>query len=69
MFPGSAQKTLVFMAGGMTFSEMRAAYEISANAGAELILGSTSTLTPAQFLEDMMSAHSAAADIEINLDD
>ena len=57
------------MAGGMTFSEMRAAYEVAHNSGAELILGSSSTLTASQFLEDMMSAHSAAADIEINLDD
>lgn len=65
----TAMRQMIFIAGGCTFSEMRQIYEAASSTGVELILGSTSTLTPKQFLEEMSSSHTAAADIEINLDE
>eukprot|EP00474_Spongospora_subterranea_P009382 CRZ09840.1 hypothetical protein [Spongospora subterranea] len=64
----AAMKQIVFIAGGVTFSEMRRVYEIANTTGVEFLVGSTSTITPSQFLDDMSSAHSAVADIEINLE-
>lgn len=44
---------IVFVLGGVTFSEMRSAYEISESRGVNLYIGSTDTLTPTQFIEDL----------------
>jgi hypothetical protein len=43
----------VFVLGGVTFSEMRSAYEIAEQRGVNLYIGSTDTLTPTQFIEDL----------------
>lgn len=47
------QRLLVFVAGGMTFSEMREAYSLSSQLGKDIIIGSTHTLTPRQFIDDL----------------
>jgi hypothetical protein len=52
---------IVFMLGGLTFSEMRSAYEVAAAHGtanggvpdAPLLIGSTAALTPAEYLLDL----------------
>ena len=41
---------IVFVVGGMTYSEMRAAYEASASTNCEMIIGSTHISTPQEFL-------------------
>ena len=44
---------IVFVLGGMTFSEMRSCYEIAAKNNVNLIMGSTSTLNPTEYIEDL----------------
>jgi syntaxin-binding protein 1 len=56
--PGNAaaetrQRVLVFVAGGMTYSEMREAYVLSNQLGKDVIIGSTHALTPRQFVDDL----------------
>ncbi|KAI0251793.1 Sec1-like protein [Lactifluus subvellereus] len=47
------QRLLVFVAGGMTYSEMREAYLLSSQLGKDIFIGSTHTLTPRQFADDL----------------
>lgn len=47
------QRVLVFIAGGMTYSEMREAYLLSSQLGRDVIIGSTHALTPRQFIDDL----------------
>ncbi|TBU47617.1 Sec1-like protein [Dichomitus squalens] len=47
------QRILVFVAGGMTYSEMREAYLLSKSLNKEIIIGSTHALTPRQFVDDL----------------
>ncbi|KAH9000092.1 Sec1-like protein [Lactarius akahatsu] len=47
------QRVLVFVAGGMTYSEMREAYVLSSQLGKDVIIGSTHALTPRQFVDDL----------------
>lgn len=46
-------RQFVFVVGGMTMSEMAAAYHIGREAQTDLILGSTHVLTPQSFLRDV----------------
>jgi syntaxin-binding protein 1 len=46
-------KLIVFIAGGITFSEMRSAYEISEEKNWEVIIGSSHVITPNGFLRDL----------------
>ncbi|KAF7795046.1 hypothetical protein EIP86_006190 [Pleurotus ostreatoroseus] len=47
------QRILVFVAGGMTYSEMREAYNLSKTLNKEIIIGSTHTVTPREFVDDL----------------
>lgn len=49
------QRVLVFVAGGMTYSEMREAYLLSESLNKDIIIGSTHTITPKHFMEDLRS--------------
>jgi len=49
------QRVLVFVAGGMTYSEMRETYLLSKSLKKDIIIGSTHTFTPKRFMEDMKS--------------
>ncbi|EKM50683.1 uncharacterized protein PHACADRAFT_264085, partial [Phanerochaete carnosa HHB-10118-sp] len=55
--PGASQeakqRVLVFVAGGMTYSEMREAYQLSKSLNKDIIIGSTHTLTPKEFVDDL----------------
>ncbi|KAL1917572.1 uncharacterized protein VTP21DRAFT_3965 [Calcarisporiella thermophila] len=46
-------RIIVFIAGGLTFSEIRTAYEIFRQYDREVIIGSTHTITPKEFVKDM----------------
>lgn len=47
------QRTIVFLAGGATYSESRACYEIGARAGREVFLVTSHMLTPALFVQQV----------------
>ncbi|KAI0642273.1 Sec1-like protein [Trametes meyenii] len=47
------QRILVFVAGGMTYSEMREAYALSKSLNKEIIIGSTHAITPQHFVDDL----------------
>ncbi|KAI0046954.1 hypothetical protein FA95DRAFT_1572786, partial [Auriscalpium vulgare] len=47
------QRVLVFVAGGMSFSEMREAYQLSHALNKDIYIGSTHTFTPRQFVDDL----------------
>ncbi len=44
---------IIFVVGGMTYSEMRAAYEASAATNCEVIIGSTHIVTPTRFMDQL----------------
>ena len=61
---------IVFMMGGMTFSEMRCLYELAQNKNVDLLMGSTSTLTASQYIDDLSSANDLNdVDLELDLGD
>ncbi|KAI0060698.1 Sec1-like snare protein [Artomyces pyxidatus] len=47
------QRVLIFVAGGMTYSEMREAYHLSNSLNKDIYIGSTHTFTPRQFVDDL----------------
>lgn len=49
------QRLLVFVAGGMTYSEMRAAYSLTEQLGRDVYIGATHTWYPEWFLDDLKS--------------
>ncbi|KAA1469037.1 Sec1-like snare protein [Dentipellis sp. KUC8613] len=55
--PGAANETrqrlLIFVAGGMAYSEMREAYHLSNTLNKDVYIGSTHTFTPRQFIDDL----------------
>ncbi|XP_043376414.1 syntaxin-binding protein 3 isoform X2 [Dermochelys coriacea] len=52
----SGSKLIVFVIGGITYSEMRSAYEVSqAYKSCEVVIGSTHILTPRRLLDDVKS--------------
>lgn len=49
------QRVFVFVAGGMTYSEMRCVYELSNTLGKDFYIGSTHTIVPEEFIEDLQT--------------
>ncbi|KAF8347811.1 ras opposite [Amanita rubescens] len=47
------QRVMVFVFGGMTYSEIREAYLLSTALNKDIYIGSTHTLTPRQFVDDL----------------
>ncbi|KZS94659.1 Sec1-like snare protein [Sistotremastrum niveocremeum HHB9708] len=47
------QRLIVFVAGGMTYSESRTISQLSASLGKDIFIGSTHTVSPKQFLDDL----------------
>jgi syntaxin-binding protein 1 len=49
----SRQRVLVFMAGGATYSEARACYEVSKSSGKDIFLASSHMITPAMYVQQV----------------
>ncbi|KAG8998952.1 vacuolar sorting protein VPS33/slp1 [Tulasnella sp. JGI-2019a] len=47
------QKLIVFVLGGMTYSEMRTAYRLSDSANKDIYIGSSHIYTPNEFIDDL----------------
>ncbi|EIW79319.1 Sec1-like snare protein [Coniophora puteana RWD-64-598 SS2] len=47
------QRVIVFVAGGMTYSEIREAYKLSGPLNRDILIGSTHTTTPGRFIDDL----------------
>lgn len=62
------QRIIVFMAGGATYSEARACYEVSAARGKDIFLASSHMLTPAMFVRQVgdLSADRRSLDLPID---
>ncbi|CAG8721048.1 15244_t:CDS:2, partial [Racocetra persica] len=50
-------RIIVFITGGVTYSELRTAYEITEKHRQDVIIGSTHIITPQKFVEDMSLLH------------
>lgn len=49
----NAQRVLVYVAGGMTYSEMRTAYQVGARMNADVYIGSSHVHTPSSFMNEL----------------
>ena len=49
----SGERMLVFVVGGVCFSELRVAREVMAKEGKEIVIGSTHFVKPVEFLQDV----------------
>jgi syntaxin-binding protein 1 len=49
------QRYVIFVAGGVTYSEIRQAYTLSQALGKDIYIGSTHIITPESFLKDLKS--------------
>lgn len=49
----TAQRMIVFMAGGMTYSEMRTAYQVGKRNNTEVYMGSSHVCTPSSFIDSL----------------
>lgn len=61
--PKAAQagaRLIVFVLGGMSYSEMRSVYEVTNATGRPVIIGSTSVLTPKQYLAQLANIETPA---------
>ncbi|CAG8444162.1 14353_t:CDS:10 [Ambispora leptoticha] len=48
-----ASRIIVFVAGGVAYSEIRSAYELSEKHNRDVIIGSTHVITPKKFIDDL----------------
>lgn len=62
------QRIFYFIAGGMTHSEMRTAYELSAKFEKDVIIGSDEVLTPRIFLQNVHNLSVPRADLRLYTD-
>ncbi|KAH8549756.1 Sec1-like protein [Umbelopsis sp. PMI_123] len=53
--PPSGPPVIIFVAGGITYSEIRSAYELAEAYDREVYIGSTHIITPNQFIDDLIS--------------
>eukprot|EP00698_Gefionella_okellyi_P013211 TRINITY_DN3606_c0_g1_i1.p1 TRINITY_DN3606_c0_g1~~TRINITY_DN3606_c0_g1_i1.p1 ORF type:complete len:637 (+),score=168.93 TRINITY_DN3606_c0_g1_i1:26-1912(+) len=62
-------KLLVFVLGGVTYSEMRSAYEVTKALSKQVYIGGTSVLTPKSFIDqlDKLSSPVSAADVHLDV--
>ncbi|KAI7882486.1 Sec1-like protein [Lichtheimia hyalospora FSU 10163] len=51
--PASGPPVIIFIAGGVTYSEMRSAYELSQTFDRDVYIGSTHIITPDRFVDDL----------------
>ena len=51
----SGGRQIVFMVGGMCYSELRSAREVMNTTGTEIVIGSTRCITPKDFIDDLNS--------------
>ncbi|KAF8317774.1 Sec1-like snare protein [Cantharellus anzutake] len=47
------QRIIVFVAGGLTYPELRVAYEVGSNLNRDIYIGSTHSITPEGFVDDL----------------
>lgn len=61
LMPNARQTIIVFVIGGITFAEIRAAYDASRLSGADVYIGGTSVLTPPGIFEMLRRTKSEQA--------
>ncbi|KAI8639642.1 Sec1-like protein [Parasitella parasitica] len=59
--PPSGPPIIMFIVGGMTYSEIRSAYEIAETFDREVYIGSTHIITPDKFVKDISTLHKGAS--------
>ncbi|PWN35654.1 Sec1-like protein [Meira miltonrushii] len=59
----SRQRMIVFVAGGMTYSEVRSAYEVSEKLGKDMYIGSSDFFTPKSFIDSVRSLGKASSHV------
>lgn len=62
------QRVIVFMAGGATYSESRACYEVSKTSVRDVFLGSTHLLTPNLWLNQLQNARESRRFLDLPVD-
>jgi syntaxin-binding protein 1 len=58
----------VFIAGGATYAESRACYEVSKQWNRDVILGATDMITPSSFVRDLSKSRDSRQDLKLAMD-
>jgi len=64
----SRQRIIVFMAGGATYSESRACYEVSATSGRDIVLATSHMLTPTLFTQQVAGLTAERRQLNLPID-
>lgn len=64
----SRQRIIVFMAGGATYSESRACYEVSRSSGKDIFLTTTHMLTPSLFIRQVGDLTASRRQLDLPID-